>query len=47
VLELADERRRARKDGNFKRADELRARIAEKGYAIEDTPHGPRIAPAK
>ena len=35
ILELAEQRKQARKDKNFALADELRNRIAELGYVIE------------
>lgn len=43
VKNLAEERESARKAGNFKRADELRAEITSLGFNIEDTPEGPRL----
>jgi len=36
------EREEARKDKNFKRADEIRKELAEKGIILEDTPLGAR-----
>ena len=39
---LVDKREQARKEKNFKLADELRQIIKEKGYILEDTPHGIR-----
>ena len=44
VAELVEQREAARKAANFAAADELRRRIAELGYAVEDTPSGPRLA---
>ncbi len=44
---LAAEREEARKAKDWARADELRDRIAEAGYVVEDRPEGPRIRPAK
>ena len=39
---LVDKREQARKEENFKLADKLRQIIEEKGYILEDTPHGIR-----
>ena len=41
--QMLTERGQAQKDRNFSRADELRDRIAEQGYVVEDSPYGPRI----
>lgn len=38
-----EQRLQARKEKNWKLADELRDKIQERGYLIEDTPHGPRL----
>ncbi len=43
VQELVQEREEARKQKNWSRSDELRARIAELGYTVEDTDSGPVI----
>jgi len=43
IVTLAEERQKARKNKDFKKADELRDRILDAGYTIEDTPQGPRI----
>ncbi len=43
ILALAEEREQARKDKNWARADDLRAQVEEQGYAIEDTPQGPKV----
>jgi cysteinyl-tRNA synthetase len=43
IQEMLEERQTARKNKDFKRADELRDRIIAAGYAIEDTPQGPRV----
>jgi cysteinyl-tRNA synthetase len=40
---LMEERQRARQARDFARADALRAQIQEHGYAVEDTPQGPRL----
>jgi cysteinyl-tRNA synthetase len=43
-LQEAFERRlQARQDKNWKLADELRDFIQQRGYIIEDTPHGARL----
>jgi cysteinyl-tRNA synthetase len=42
-IELVKEREKLRKEGNFKKADEIRAMIKEMGYWIEDTKEGPKI----
>ncbi|MBI2644676.1 cysteine--tRNA ligase [Candidatus Uhrbacteria bacterium] len=42
VRSLMEERERARKEKQWEKADEFRMHIEEKGYAIEDTSHGPR-----
>ena len=43
IAALLDGRQAARKEKNFKRADELRAELLSKGWAIEDTPKGPKL----
>ena len=40
---LIQEREEARKQGDFRRADQLRERIKELGYEIEDTLYGPLV----
>ena len=40
---LVQERQDARKAKNFARADEIRDILKEKGFAVEDTPQGPKI----
>ena len=40
VAQLVQDRERARKDHDFKLADELRERVKNLGYIIEDTPKG-------
>jgi cysteinyl-tRNA synthetase len=39
---LIDERNKARKSKDFKRADEIRENLAQKGILLEDTPYGTR-----
>jgi len=43
VVRMAEERAQARREKNWARADELRAAITARGFAVEDTPHGPRV----
>ncbi|MBI2529756.1 MAG: cysteine--tRNA ligase [Candidatus Diapherotrites archaeon] len=40
VERLIEERENARKEKNFARADEIRAKLKELGYALDDTPEG-------
>jgi cysteinyl-tRNA synthetase len=43
ILALADERTAAKKAKDFKRADAIREELKAKGWAIEDTPKGPKL----
>ena len=43
ILQMVEERQAARKSRDFARADELRDLLKEKGFAVEDTPQGPKI----
>ena len=43
VRELAAERAEARKAKDWPRADAIRDELASLGYAVEDTPSGPKI----
>ena len=43
VMELVEQRTAARKEKNFALADELRNRIADMGYIIEETRQGTKI----
>ncbi|MBI5346743.1 MAG: cysteine--tRNA ligase [Chlamydiae bacterium] len=43
IQEALDKRQIARKEKNFKKADELRQYIESLGYIIEDTPQGARV----
>ena len=43
VMALAEERAQARKNKDWAKADELRAKITELGYAVEDTQSGPKL----
>jgi len=40
IIKLAEEREKARKNKNWKKADQLREKIKEKGYIVEDTEKG-------
>ncbi len=42
IQQLVEERQAARKSKDFKRSDEIRDQLAAQGWAIEDTPQGPR-----
>ncbi|MGQ4808024.1 Cysteine--tRNA ligase [Candidatus Entotheonellaceae bacterium PAL068K] len=43
VEALVHQRQEARQQHDFARADALRAEISQLGYAVEDTPQGPRL----
>ncbi len=43
ISALLEARTAAKKEKNFKRADEVRAELQAKGWAIEDTPKGPKL----
>ena len=43
VMGLVAARAEAKKAKDWARADALRAEIGEKGYAVEDTPQGPKV----
>lgn len=43
IEELVNQRQQARKDKNWKLADEIRDRLKEKGITLEDTPQGVKI----
>jgi cysteinyl-tRNA synthetase len=45
VQELARERERAREARDFAASDELRGRIAELGWIVQDTPEGSTLVP--
>ncbi|MBU2574332.1 MAG: cysteine--tRNA ligase [Elusimicrobia bacterium] len=42
LLALVEQRQQARKNKDFKKSDELRKALLEKGVAVEDTPSGPK-----
>lgn len=44
VLALVTERTEVRKAKNWARADEIRDALAARGYVVEDTPAGPKLA---
>jgi cysteinyl-tRNA synthetase len=44
VQKLVDERSKARKEKDWKKADEARTAIQSKGYTVEDTPRGPKVS---
>jgi len=46
ILEMVEERQKARKDKDFQKADELRGRVTAAGWVIEDTPAGVRVRKA-
>ena len=43
IRQLVAQRTQAKKDKNFALADELRAKVLEMGYVIEDTPKGAKV----
>ena len=43
LKELLEERESARKDKDFKKADEIRDQLKEKGFVIEDSTSGSRV----
>ncbi|HAE52856.1 MAG TPA: cysteine--tRNA ligase, partial [Ruminococcus sp.] len=43
ILDLAEQRKQAKKDKNFTLADEIRNKISELGYNIKDTRQGTEI----
>lgn len=43
IRALAQEREQARQAHHFPEADRLRDLISQRGYSVEDTPHGPRV----
>jgi cysteinyl-tRNA synthetase len=45
VRALADDRSRAREEGRFDDADNLRARIEDEGWEVQDVPEGYRLIP--
>jgi len=47
IQKLIKEREEARRNKKFARADELRDKLRDKGYIVEDSPEGPRIKKVK
>jgi len=47
IKKLVEIRENYRKMGDFKKADEIRMKIKEMGYWVEDTREGPRIKKLK
>ena len=47
ITELAEQRLEARKQRDWQQSDQLRDKIREKGFIVEDTPEGYRIKKAK
>ncbi|MFP4643422.1 MAG: cysteine--tRNA ligase [Spirochaetales bacterium] len=45
VRKLVAERTAARKERNFRRADEIRDTLTQRGYSLEDSPEGTRVRP--
>lgn len=43
IKKLAKEREKFRKEQNWQKSDELRAKIEKQGFTVEDTPSGPAI----
>ncbi len=43
-MALVEERAAAKKEKNWARADEIRAELTAKGYAVKDTPKGPQVS---
>src|SRR5262249_12497242 len=43
VLAMVESREAARKARDWRRADELRSRLRERGVVVEDGPQGPRL----
>jgi len=43
ILDLVNEREKARKSKEWKKADEIREKVKKKGYLIEDEPEGPKV----
>jgi len=43
VENLISQREEVRKMGDYKKSDELREKIKDLGYVLEDTLHGPKV----
>ena len=47
IDKLVEERKTLRKEGKFSEADEIRQKIENEGYTLEDTPEGARVKKAR
>lgn len=47
ILKLVQEREELRKDGKFSESDEIRKKIEQKGYRLEDSAQGPKVRPVQ
>jgi cysteinyl-tRNA synthetase len=47
IKTLIEDRERLRKEGKFEESDQVRERIKEKGFIIEDTPDGVKVKPVQ
>lgn len=47
IEELINEREKARASKDWKKADDIRKKISEMGYAVQDTPEGPKVKKKK
>ena len=45
ILELVEQRKKAREEKNWAESDRLRDLISEKGYAVKDTKEGMEVNP--
>ena len=43
ILQLVEDRQAAREARDFGRSDEIRDELQAKGWAVKDTPQGPRL----
>lgn len=43
IKKIANERETFRKENNWAKADEIRKNLANEGFHVEDSPHGPKI----
>ncbi len=43
IKKLIEERENARKEKNFKKSDEIREKIRQMGWEVQDTPEGPKV----
>ena len=47
ILQLAKERKKAREEKNWEKSDEIRNKLKELGYEVEDTNEGYKISKIK